>query len=223
MEFSAHTTLKRTPAGEVALKNNPASLAQDERDALELIDGDVEFVTLTADLSADRRSELGRIFHVLEMKNLIVQILPSGFLDISNEQLHQLEGRIQDDSQLQEFFSSSMDPMEEGISPSADARKRLKKSVDEVRKQALVEQIEDVDFLLPLDPVDDEDGLQVALKRKRERRKNVKVVQVFPEPPPVKERRTSKKARMPARAWQLPLYVGLLLLGIALLALAFLT
>ncbi len=207
LDYSDDKIYVRTEIGEAEIRERRLPLSKNEQLVLVSIDGESSYLKLAASFSYDESSSFEMAMHTLLRLRLIEargneQTVP-GLTDFAKADI--------DDFTSSDFFSSTMETSPSGV--VVNTRTRTLQSV-RAREEEEIEAM-DVDIFLPLEF---EDKLR---KKKAKARAPQKLVEVYPQPKAVKKKKRRKKVEVPPEAkWKLPLYVGLMLLGVVLSGLA---
>ncbi|MBR7745812.1 hypothetical protein [Undibacterium baiyunense] len=192
----------RTSLGDAEIRQRDLDLSRSEQLVLVAVDQEIIYATLAKALEQDDALDLDSVLVALLGRGLIKEVVESVSAEKSN-----MVGKLG----LDEFYSSSLDPLHSGSGLMVDTRNNFVRSVQKhPYKQA---SMDDVDIPLSLE-------LDTKLRIKKEKRKS-KLVQVFPEPPKPKKRRRSKRTKVvPVSKWPMRIYAGLTILGVILLVFA---
>lgn len=203
----ADKVFTRTLLGNSEIRERNLSLSNDERIVLASIDGNVNFEDLQREFERDVGVDFLSAFESLRGKGLICHMPEIGELDS-----YPAIGIHIDRFGSEEFFSSSMDPLNSGSGLVVDTKSNSMRSVNLKKKR---ESVYDVDIPLSLE-------LDTSLRLKKSKRSS-KLIQVFPEPARRRRRRRSssslKSTESPLRA---RLYIALVVLGVMLVLFALL-
>ena len=197
----------RTSLGDAEIRQRDLGLSRSEQLVLVAIDQEIGYAQLAKAFVQDETIDLDAVLTALLGRGLLSEIAEGVRSDMSNAN----KKLDTNDFDLDEFYSSSLDPLHSGSGLMVDTRNSFVRSVQ--RPQQHQTSIDDVDIPLSLE-------LDTKLRIKKEKRKS-KLVQVFPEPPKPKKRRRSKRAKVvPVSKWPMRVYTGLTILGVILLVLA---
>lgn len=199
----------RTESGEAEIRQRSLSLSKAEQMVLLSIGGEAKYADLKREFEKDESTEFELNFSALLDRGLIVERRESPSFNNSDLMTAQIEK-----FSSEEFFSSSMDPLNSGSGLVVDTRSNSMRSVNLKKKKQ--ESVYDVDIPLSLE-------LDANLRLKKSKRSN-KLVQVFPDPPVPKKRRRSKRPKAPpVSKWQMWIFAGLTVFGILMVLIALLT
>ncbi|WP_395005545.1 hypothetical protein [Undibacterium sp.] len=208
MNQSKDKIFRRTESGEAEIRDPGQSLSNAERMILLFIVGEKKYADLKREFEKDESTEFELNFSALLDKGLVVERLDSSSFNNSDLMTSQIEK-----FGSEEFFSSSMDPLNSGSGLVVDTRSNSMRSVNLKKKKP--ESVYDVDIPLSLE-------LDANLRLKKSKRSN-KLVQVFPDPAVPKKRRRSKRPKAPpVSKWQMWVFGGLTVFGILMILIALL-
>lgn len=201
---------QRTELGEAEIRQRNLPLSRAEQVVLLAIDGQLSYSQLQLEFVNDSSIEFEKVIEDLMKKELASpvkekssQVSSSGSIQTTS---FEVPSSADDD-----FFSSSMDPMNSSSGLVVDTKTKSMRSVNLKNKKQ--ESVYDVDIPLSLE-------LDTKLRLKKDKRKS-KLVQVFPEPEKPKKRRRSKRpVAPPASKWPMRIYIGLTAIGILLVLMA---
>lgn len=199
---------QRTETGEAEIRQRAMSLSKAEQMVLLSINGKASFDVLRREFEKDDSLDFQKSVDSLLSKGFIVRDSSVPLFNDSDLMTAQVE-----QFSSEEFFSSSMDPLHSGSGLVVDTRSNSMRSVNLKRKKQ--ESVYDVDIPLSLE-------LDTSQRLKKSKRSS-KLVEVFPNPEKRKRRRRSKRpATQSVNRWQLWIYVGLTVIGLALVLIALL-
>ncbi len=207
MSQFTNKVFSRTSLGDAEIRLRDLGLSRSEQLVLVAVDLEITYVTLAKAFEQDDALDLDSVLVTLLGRGLISEVVETVRAETSNVNNNPSASKLD----LDEFYSSSLDPLHSGSGLMVDTRNNFVRSVQKhPYKQA---SMDDVDIPLSLE-------LDTKLRIKKEKRKS-KLVQVFPEPPKPKKRRRSKRTKVvPVSKWPMRIYAGLTILGVILLALA---
>jgi hypothetical protein len=201
----ADEVFSRTLLGNNEIRERKLSLSNDEKIILASIVGEVKFQDLQREFEIDTSVDFLGAIETLLKKDLIChkprvaisQSFPA--IDIHAERFGS-----------EEFFSSSMDPLNSGSGLVVDTKTNSMRSVNLKKKP---ESVYDVDIPLSLE-------LDTNLRLKKSKRSS-KLGQVYPEPEKRRKRRKSNRSAAPMESpWRARIYGGLVVFGVLLMAFA---
>lgn len=207
MSQSKGKVFRRTELGEAEIRQRSLSLSKAEQMILLSIGGDTKYADLEREFEVDDAVDFQRTLAALLDRGFIVAVHDSpSFSDSSL-----MSGQIEKFG-AEEFFSSSMDPLNSGSGLVVDTRSNSMRSVN-LKKVKQQESVYDVDIPLSLE-------LDTNLRLKKLKRSS-KLVQVFPDPGVAKKRRRSRRPKeVPVSRWQVWLYGGLAVFGVLMILIA---
>lgn len=197
----------RTSLGDAEIRQRDLGLSRSEQLVLVAVDQEITYATLAKAFEQDKALDLDSVLVTLLGRGLISEVVETVRTEMSNVNSNPSTSKLD----LDEFYSSSLDPLHSGSGLMVDTRNNFVRSVQKRPYKQV--SMDDVDIPLSLE-------LDTKLRIKKEKRKS-KLVQVFPEPPKPKKRRRSKRAKVvPVSKWPMRIYAGLTILGVILLVFA---
>lgn len=197
----------RTSLGDAEIRQRDLGLSRSEQLVLVAIDQELAYAQLVKVFVQDDDIDLDVVLAALLGRGLVSESAAG----VGADRLSANKNLDTNNFDLDEFYSSSLDPLHSGSGLMVDTRSNFVRSVQ--KRQQDQASIDDVDIPLSLE-------LDTKLRIKKEKRTS-KLVQVFPEPPKPKKRRRSKRAKVvPVSKWPMRIYTGLTIVGMILLALA---
>lgn len=202
---------RRTELGDAEIRQRTLALSRPEQVVLLATNGELAYTELEMEFANDSSIDFERIIDSLVEKGLIKVFSFDGRKEVKEAAV---EPNSNNHFASDDFFSSSLDPMQSGSGLVVDTKTKSVRSVNP--KKTRQESVYDVDIPLSLE-------LDTKLRLKKEKRQS-KLVQVFPEPPRAKKRRRSKRPKVePVSKWPMRIYLGLTIIGLLLVASAILS
>jgi hypothetical protein len=194
---------RRTETGNAEVRERGQSLTKFEQTLLLSVDGELAYPDLSKLFESSELPDFERAINTLQEKALIEIVPdPKKEADMHTDLLRSNIEEFNSD----DFFSGSLRPMQQGSGLVVDTHANKMKSVNLKKRDFSVHE----SFELSL-------GLGEEVKDKKAKRKNSKLVQVFPEPEKLnrtkKRSRSKRKEKPPENKWIFRAYVGLIVGG----------
>lgn len=194
---------RRTETGNAEVRERGQSLTKFEQTLLLSVDGELAYPDLSKLFESSELPDFERAINTLQEKALIEIVPdPKKEADMHTDLLRSNIEEFNSD----DFFSGSLRPMQQGSGLVVDTYANKMKSVNLKKRDFSVHE----SFELSL-------GLGEEVKDKKAKRKNSKLVQVFPEPEKLnrtkKRSRSKRKEKPPENKWIFRAYVGLIVGG----------
>lgn len=194
---------RRTETGNAEVRERGQSLTKFEQTLLLSVDGELAYPDLSKLFESSELPDFERAINTLQEKALIEIVPdPKKEVDMHTDLLRSNIEEFNSD----DFFSGSLRPMQQGSGLVVDTHANKMKSVNLKKRDFSVHE----SFELSL-------GLGEEVKDKKAKRKNSKLVQVFPEPEKLnrskKRSRSKRKEKPPENKWIFRAYVGLIVGG----------
>lgn len=202
MDQIIDSVFKRTALGDQEIRDRTLQLTKIEQTILVAVDGEATVRHLSKRFLEEEQ---------FAFKVALTSLREKGLIELRRDELMSINTGTS-------FFSSTMQGPESASSGvSVDTRSKSVKRMDE--EEGVGVQLAEVDLPLPLELPE---NAPIAGKDNRGRPRLNKLVQVFPEPAPVKSKRSKKKRQKPASVptWLTRLYLGLIALGLLMIVLA---